>query len=123
MAYLQLEDLEFYAYHGHFKEEQQVGNKFLVNILVQTDIEKTAQTDNLNDAVDYVKIYKVVEEEMQKTSKLLETVVMRIVKRLFNDFPNIEYVDVTINKLNPPLGGKAKCFSVKWIGSRNQISM
>lgn len=121
MAYIELEDMEFYAYHGHFKEEQQVGNKFLMSILVQTDIKKTAETDNLSDAVDYVSIYKIAQDEMQKPSKLLETVVMRIVKRLFDTFPTIEYVDVTLSKVNPPLGGKAKTVSVKWNGSRDDL--
>lgn len=121
MAYIELEDMEFYAYHGHFKEEQQVGNKFLMNISIKTDIKKTAQTDNLSHAVDYVSIYKIAQEEMQKPSKLLETVVMRIVTRLFNTYPEIEYVDVSLSKLNPPLGGKAKSVSVKWNGYRNEL--
>ncbi len=121
MAYIQLEDLEFYAYHGHFKEEQQIGNKFLMSILIKTDIKKTAETDNLSDAVDYVSIYKIAQEEMQKTSKLLETVIMRIVKRLFTTYPQIEYVDVSLSKLNPPIGGKARSVSVKWNGYRNEL--
>jgi dihydroneopterin aldolase len=121
MAYILLDELEFYAYHGHFKEEQQVGNKFLMSILINTDIKKAAETDNLSNAVDYVSIYKIAQDEMQKPSKLLETVVMRIVNRLFETFPTIDYVDITLSKVNPPLGGKAKTVSVKWIGNRNDL--
>jgi 7,8-dihydroneopterin aldolase/epimerase/oxygenase len=43
--------MEFYAYHGHFKEEQVVGNKFLVSIAIETDCSKAAESDQFNDAL------------------------------------------------------------------------
>ena len=40
MSFIRIENMEFYAYHGHFKEEQIVGNKFLVNLQIETDMTK-----------------------------------------------------------------------------------
>ena len=44
MGLIEIEGMEFYAYHGHFKEEQVVGNKFLVNVSIETDCEKAAKS-------------------------------------------------------------------------------
>jgi dihydroneopterin aldolase len=30
--------MEFYAFHGHYVEEQIVGNKFLIDLLIETDL-------------------------------------------------------------------------------------
>ncbi|HNV95958.1 MAG TPA: dihydroneopterin aldolase [Bacteroidales bacterium] len=121
MAYIQLEGMEFYAYHGHFKEEQKVGNHFIVELSIKTDIKKAAESDNLDDALDYQKVYKLIEEEMQQKTFLLESLLMRIVRRLFNEFNQIEHLVLEISKMNPPLGGKVKNVSLVWEGTRESI--
>lgn len=121
MAYILLQDMEFYAHHGHFKEEQKVGNHFIVNAKLKTDITKAAQTDNLAYALDYQKVYKVIEEEMKQKSSLLENLLMRTVKRLFIEFIQLEYLEMKISKLNPPLGGKVDRVSLYWEGNREDI--
>ena len=60
MGLIQLENMEFYAYHGHYKEEQIVGSKFLITLSMKTDLKKAAKTDNLKDTVNYHKAYQVV---------------------------------------------------------------
>ncbi|MGQ9846158.1 MAG: dihydroneopterin aldolase [Bacteroidales bacterium] len=123
MAYIQLHDMEFYAYHGHFKEEQQVGNYFIVNAKLKTDISKAAQTDNLDDALDYQKVYRLIEQEMmQKSFFLIESLLMRIVRRLFDEFSQLEYLEMEISKINPPLGGKVSRVSISWDGKREMIN-
>jgi dihydroneopterin aldolase len=122
MAIIELINIEFYAYHGHFKEEQIVGNKFIVNVKVETDINKPAETDNLKDALDYTKIYKVVEQEMMIKSNLLENVLLRIVKSLFNTFSQIEWLEVSIKKVNPPIGTKVDGVALIWRGNKNNLN-
>lgn len=121
MAYIQLHDMEFYAYHGHFKEEQEVGNYFLVNVKLKTDITKAAQTDNLDDALDYQKVYRLIEQEMKQKSFLIEPLLMRIVRKLFDEFSQLEYLELEISKINPPLGGKVNRISLSWEGIREMI--
>jgi len=121
MAFIHLHNMEFYAYHGHFKEEQEVGNYFIVNVSIETDISKAAQSDKLEDALDYQKVYKLIDEEMKIKSYLIEPLLMRIVQRLFNDFPSIEFLSLSIAKVNPPLGGKVNRVSLQWQGKRNQL--
>jgi dihydroneopterin aldolase len=72
MGIIRIEDMEFYAFHGHFKEEQIVGNKFLIDLEIETDLEPAGLSDRLDDAADYTVACRVVKQEMEKKSKLLE---------------------------------------------------
>ncbi len=112
MGYIELEGMEFYAYHGHFREEQVVGNKFIVDLQIGTDTDKAAKSDNLKDALDYQKVYELVSTEMSKKSFLLENIAGRIKERMLSDFPQISYLKLKVSKVNPPLGGKVQKVSV-----------
>ena len=114
MGQIHIENMEFYAYHGHFEEENVVGNKFIVNLWLDTDTTPVAKSDQLADALDYVEAWKIVEQEMNKTSKLLEHVAERILKALYTKFgKQLEHAKVKVSKMNPPVGGKLDCISVE----------
>ena len=112
MATIELEEMEFYAYHGCFKEEQVVGNRFVVNIELTTNIDKPALTDNIIDAVNYVDIYSIIKEQIEIKSHLIENVANRMVTSILCRFSSIEIVKLKISKLNPPMGGQMKQVSV-----------
>ncbi len=112
MAIIEIENMEFYSYHGCFKEEQVVGNHFQVNILVEAHTEAAQQTDNLNDTINYQIIYNLVAAEMQQKSKLLEHVAHRIIGAITANFPQVIRVRVKVSKINPPMGGKIDRVSV-----------
>ena len=60
MGLIKIENMEFYSFHGHFREERIVGNKFLVDLTIETDMTIPAKSDNLKDAVNYQKVYDIV---------------------------------------------------------------
>jgi len=109
---IELEEMEFYAYHGCFREENVVGNRFIVNIAIKTDMTLPMKSDKINDALNYVKVYELVRHEMQQTSNLLENVTARIVDSLYRNFPQIKWTRVKVSKMNPPMGGQMKKVSV-----------
>ena len=45
MGRIILDGMEFFAYHGCFKEEQLIGTKFIVNIEIQADTSAAEQSD------------------------------------------------------------------------------
>ena len=112
MGIIEIEGMEFYAYHGHFKEEQIVGNKFLVNITIKTNCDRAAKTDNLEDALDYQKVYSLIKDEMQENSFLLENICDRILTRMYNEFAYIQKTTIKVSKINPPMGGQIEKVSV-----------
>jgi len=112
MGQIRLNGMEFYAYHGCCREEQLTGNHFLVDITMDTDMEKASESDDLHDALNYAEVYELVKQEMTVRSHLLEHVIARILDRLFEQFPQLEQAEVCVTKLNPPVGGQVRSVSV-----------
>lgn len=103
-----LEGLEFHAFHGVYPHERESGNFFEVDIAVETDFTRAAENDDLAGTVNYEILFRIVREEMDQPSRLLETVAGKIVNRVLGDLPAVLTVDIRISKLNPPIGGKCR---------------
>jgi len=112
MALISLENMEFFAYHGCFAEEQLIGTRFLVNLIIETDTSDAAMDDDLHKTVNYQTLYQIVKSEMEEKSKLLEHVSLRIMTSIMEQFPQLKWVKVKVSKMNPPVGGKAESVSV-----------
>jgi 7,8-dihydroneopterin aldolase/epimerase/oxygenase len=103
-----LEGLEFHAFHGVYPHERESGNWFEVDIAVETDFSAAAKNDNLSGTVDYETLYRIVKAEMEKPSKLLETVAEQIIDEVLHQLKTVSHVELSISKINPPIGGKCK---------------
>lgn len=112
MGIIRLEGMEFSAYHGVMDEERRIGNRFQVDLVLETDFEEAAQTDKLNDTVDYEAIYRIVSSRMQTPARLLEFLAREIATEVKGRFPAIRWIEVTVSKFNPPVGGICKQASV-----------
>lgn len=112
MNRVELVDMQFYAYHGCFEEEQLIGNKFVVNFWAEYDMLAAAKSDNIEDALNYQRVYTIVKEQMEIKSHLLENVAYRILEAVKSEFPYITQAQVSVDKLNPPLGGQVKASRV-----------
>jgi dihydroneopterin aldolase len=112
MGLIQIENMEFYAFHGHFKEERIVGNKFLVDLTIETDMAIAVESDNLKDAVNYQRVYEIVKQQMGLKSHLLEHIAGRIIDAVYGEMDGIKKITVKLSKMNPPMGGKIGSVSV-----------
>jgi dihydroneopterin aldolase len=101
-----LENMEFKAYHGWYEEERRLGNTFLVSVYLNAELPRFEEEERLEQTLNYEIIYQIVDEEMQKTRKLIETVVQSISERLVAQFGLQIHGEVKIQKRNPPLQGK-----------------
>jgi len=93
-------------------EEEKIGAEFRTDIKVKTDMTQAAETDNLQFGLDYTRLNEIVMAEMKIRAKLMETVALRIIKQIFNEFDIAEKVEVKVTKLNPPVGGNIEAVSV-----------
>ena len=116
MALIEIEGMEFYAFHGHFEVEKIAGNRFMVNLKIEADLSKAGQTDRLEDTLDYQKAYLAVKEEMAVPSDLLENVCQRIISRIKSEFPEAKKVIIKVSKMNPPMGGPIEKVSLTMEG-------
>jgi dihydroneopterin aldolase len=108
MAEIRLEGIEFFAYHGHHDEERITGNKYSVDMYIETDLSQAAESDSLKDTVNYVVIYNIIKEEMAKPARLLEHISHRINQEVLKEYPEIKRVRTAVSKFNPPVGGICK---------------
>jgi len=108
MGKIMLEGMEFFAYHGCYKEEQLIGTKFIVDLEVEYNTASAEESDHLHDTLNYQEVYRIVKREMEIRSKLLENVARRILNSLKEAFPEAGKTTLKIAKVNPPLGGKVK---------------
>lgn len=113
-----LEGLEFHAFHGVYPHERESGNFFEVDIVVEANFLKAAQHDELADTINYEILFQIVKDEMDRPSKLLETVAEKIVDDVLQRFPNVDLVEFKISKLNPPIGGKCRKATVTLMKQR-----
>ena len=58
---IELEGMEFKAYHGCLEQEKVRGNSFTVDFRGEMDLSAAAESDNLNDTVNYGEIYELVD--------------------------------------------------------------
>ena len=105
---IELEGMEFKAYHGCLEQEKVRGNVFTVDFRGELDLSAAAESDNLADTLNYGEIYDIVADEMSIPSELLENVAGRIVKAIEAKFPELISFSVRVSKKRPPVEGVAQ---------------
>lgn len=100
-----LKDIEFFAYHGFYDAEREMGHTFLVDIEVIIDRKPTCSED-ISDTVNYEALYSLCHDSMNRPRKLIETVADEMVDSIKEKYPHIKKGLVSIRKKSPQLGGK-----------------
>ena len=120
MGIIKVENIRVFAYHGCLKEETKIGSDYRVDLQVEANLQTSSKTDKLSDTVDYVFLNKVIKEEMNIPSHLLETVAKRILNRIFKEDKLIKKATVWVSKLNPPIGGDVERVTIKMTKKRKK---
>lgn len=105
MGSILLEEMEFFAFHGYYEEEQKIGNKYSVTLRVETNFVNGAKNDDLAGTINYEGLYAIVKQVMGTPSKLLEHLGQQIIEKIQADYGSQTEVEVSISKHNPPIGG------------------
>ena len=112
MGKIKLNNIRVHAWHGCLKEESIIGSDYRVDLEVNADLSVPSKSDKLSDTVDYVHLNTIIKEEMDIKSKLLEHVAKRILNRIFMEIPKIKSAEISVSKINPPIGGDVESVSV-----------
>ena len=73
MDVIKIKDLEIFSNHGVLKEENVLGQKFLISADIYLDTRKAGSTDDISDSVDYSQICHLIKKIMESnTFKLIE---------------------------------------------------
>lgn len=85
-----------------YAEEVKVGNDFEVDVTIASRSPKKKIT-SMDQTVNYVEVYRILQEEFAERKYLLETLAMEIADKIEAQFSDIERVSICIRKLNPPI--------------------
>ena len=96
--------LALHARHGVNKEEQVLGQRFILHVAVWLDLHVAARSDRLADTISYADIIAVTEKAFATDwFYLLEMGAEKIAEALFKSFAQVVTVDVTIEKPGAPI--------------------
>ena len=98
------DNLEVFANHGLFEEENKLGQKFIFDIECELNYKKAMFSDEMTDSISYADIAEVVvKTATTNTFNLLERLAGEILKNIFTEFPQIENINLKINKPGAPI--------------------
>jgi dihydroneopterin aldolase len=112
-----LQGARFFAYHGFYEEEQSTGTEFIVDVETEFEVSGSGN-DDISRTVNYETLYNILSVQMKNTQKLLETVAHAILEEVKNEFTAVQYIRVTIRKINPPLSGEVENSLVELVFNR-----
>ena len=118
MGIIKIENIRVFAHHGCLREETKIGSDYRVDLEIKANLLTSATTDKLSDTVDYVLLNRIVKDEINTPSALLETVAKRIIDRVLTESPMVEKATVSVSKLNPPIGGDVEMVTIKMTEKR-----
>ena len=110
---IRIEDLEVFANHGVFPEENVLGQKFLVSAVLYTDTRKAGKTDDLTASIHYGEVCAFIDRYLREnTFKLLERAAESLAEELLLNTQNLRKIRLEIKKPWAPVGLPLKTVSV-----------
>lgn len=101
-----LKNCVFFARHGVFAEEAQLGQNFHLDVEMDVVVSDALETDNYEETVDYGAAYNAVEKIVTgQRFFLIEALAHRICRELCAQFAPIRRVVVTVRKPGAPIPG------------------
>lgn len=113
MIKVQLHNLLFNSFHGIHEEEKILGNDYVVNISMEVR-EETQVITSIHETINYAEIYKIIKMRMAIPTPLLETVIMEAGNSIYQKFPELYSINISIEKMHPPIEGMQGSAIVSW---------
>lgn len=121
MDKIKIENLEIFAKHGVFPEENVLGQKFVISVTLYTDTRKAGLTDELAKSIHYGEVSHLIKEYMEEhTFQLLETVVERLAQKMLLEIPGLHKVALELKKPWAPVGLPLESVGVEIVRSWHQ---
>lgn len=109
---LLLQQLHFFGHHGVSEAERRAGGVFIVDLEVETETGRSASSDEVRDAVNYVDLHQVVRRVVEDGEfHLLEALAARLAEELLK-LPMVARVHLRVTK-PPRLAGQGVGFAVE----------
>ena len=122
MGIIRLHNAVFYAYHGVLLDEQNLGGKFEVDVELHCDLSQGAQSDHLDDTVNYERVYDCIRTlVLEKKHLLLESLASAVGMGILNNFRKVQSVTVKVRKPSAPVKGIVDYVEVELTETRKDM--
>lgn len=99
-----LNGLEIFAHHGVLDEEKRDGQIFVIDAVLHADLSAACASDNLEDTVNYAAAAELIRRVMTaRNDDLIERAAQRVTDALFDAFPRLVQIDLTLKKPSAPM--------------------
>ena len=120
MDKIEIRNLEIFANHGVFPEENVLGQKFVVSATLYTDTRKAGLTDELTASIHYGEVsHMITKFAKEHTYKLLEALAENLCQMLLSELPLLKKITLRIEKPWAPVGLPLDTVAVEgnvWMG-------
>lgn len=111
---IKIQNLEVFANHGIFPEENVLGQKFVVSAVLYTDTRKAGQTDELTASIHYGEVSAFIDRYLKEhTFQLLEKVAESLAEELLLQTKGLQKIRLEIKKPWAPVGLPLETVSVE----------
>lgn len=106
MGIIRLQNMIFFAHHGHLAAERELGQSFQVDVEMRLDLGTAASSDDLDRAVDYTEIYELIKQVVSGSEFRLLEALAGAVLRAVADRYRPQGLTVRVRKPRPPIPGQ-----------------
>ena len=111
---IKIQNLEVFANHGVFPEENVLGQKFVVSAELYTNTRKAGQTDELAASIHYGEVSAFIDRYLKEhTFQLLERVAESLAEELLMQTKGLQKIRLEIKKPWAPVGLPLETVSVE----------
>lgn len=111
---IKIENIEIFANHGVFPEENRLGQKFLISATLYTDTRKAGKSDDLTASIHYGEVSQFIDSYMKEhTYQLIERVAESLAEELLVHTPLLQKVKIEVKKPWAPVGLPLETVSVE----------
>jgi dihydroneopterin aldolase len=101
---IEIAGLVLFARHGVNEAEKQLGQRFILDIEIDTDLAPAAKSDSIGDTVDYGEVTAVAEAAFRdRHFYLIEASAAHVAESLLAHFPRANTVKVKVRKPSAPV--------------------
>ncbi|MCV6602781.1 MAG: dihydroneopterin aldolase [Cohaesibacter sp.] len=119
-----LRDLAFFAYHGVYQEEANLGQRFYFDLDCYLDLSIAGISDDENQTVRYDHIAKRIEDIVTgQRFKLIEALAEAVAKDLLTHMDKLQSVRLKVRKPEAPIPAIIKDIAVEITRKRKDYSL
>jgi dihydroneopterin aldolase/2-amino-4-hydroxy-6-hydroxymethyldihydropteridine diphosphokinase len=99
MDQLIIKDLVIFGHHGVYQEEKKLGQKFIVDLIIDLDLGDACETDHLEHALNYAQLSHELTMVFQRENyDLIERAAQVLCSYVLEHYPSVKQVDLTLKK-------------------------